>query len=264
MGLFNKNKKNKNKNNKQQSVQTSLENMGLTSDKMNSVITNLQSMITCDSDCQKRQQIDDLRNKWMAAKNNLATAPENVQSTEKAYYVLDKGEVAYKQMLVDRYTKIANTNKINAEKNHKLLLDELKTFVKDYYSQTIAYNRVKELLKVRLNENKALKEAIDKNISAVQTNDRRVVYEDWAQQWVYTVKKLFIILYVVIVIVFLYTGSFYKNKGYMTIKGWISVILFVAFPFIVYYITLFIYYIKDMLQWYKDNKAPKDVYTKSE
>jgi len=245
----------------QQQLQNIFNSMGLPSNKMNGIVANLQSMITCDSDCQKRKKTDELRRKWMAAKDNLATAPSNVQSTEKAYYVFKDGEVGYRQMLVDRYTKVANKRSTAAKASHHELMEELETLLKDYTAEVASAKRLRELLNIRLAENRQLSLAVDNDVAAVQTNDRRVVYEDWAQGWLHTVKQLFIILYIVLSVVLLYTGSFFQKKGYATLRGWIMPIGLVVFPFIVSWLVRTVGEAYQTAEWYADNKAPKDVYT---
>ena len=251
--------KNSNEN-PQQQFQNILNNMGLPENKMNGIVNNLNSMITCDTECQKRNKADELRRKWIAAKKTLETAPSNVESTEETYYVFDKGEVGYKQMLFDRYTKIANSKKNNAIKNHKLLINELKTLVSDYTAESLSYKKLKEFLKVRLKENKHITDSVDKNVGVVQTNDRRVVYEEFAHEWLHTVKTIFIILYIILVFSLLYTGSFIKNKRYTTISGIIQLFFLILFPFLVYYIVFIGNVLYNKISWYSDNKLPKDVY----
>lgn len=240
--------------------QNILNNMGLPQNKMNGIVKNLNSMITCDTDCQKRKKTDELRIKWIAAKKNLATAPSNVESTEENYYVFDKGEVGYKKMLVDRYTKIANTKKANAIKNHENLINELNTLVADYTAENASAKKLKDFLKVRLDENKRITQLIDKNVALVQTNGRRVVYEDRAQDHLHSVQTIFIILYIILVVSLGYTGSFIKNKQYLTIRGFSQLVAVTIFPFMVYYIVLFGNKIYNKFNWYTNNKLPKDVY----
>ena len=246
--------------NPQQQFQNILNNMGLPENKMNGVVNNLNSMISCDTDCQKRKTTDELRRKWIAAKKNLATAPSNVESTEESYYVFDKGEVGYRKMLVDRYTKIANTKKANAIKNHENLINELNTLVADYTAENASAKKLKDFLKVRLDENKDITLLIDKNVALVQTNGRRVIYEDRAQDHLHSVKTIFIILYIILVVSLGYTGSFIKNKQYLTISGISQLVAVTIFPFMVYYIVLFGNKIYNNFNWYTNNKLPKDVY----
>ena len=234
---------------------------GKDSAAMQSMFQNVSSMLTCDSACQKRQKADELRNAWKAAAETEKNAPTTTAEAEKRYYVFTEGTPGYEKMLLQRYTKKAESAKGVAQKSHKELLDELKALLADYKAETMTLTRMKELLRVRLDENKALKLAIDQDIAAVETNDRRVVYEDWAKGWLGTVGKSLLWLYIIVAAVYVYKSPFIKDQGYKTIKGWVMVVALIAYPFVLKYISLFIWYISDQANWYFENKAPRDVFT---
>uniref|UniRef100_A0A6C0LMD2 Uncharacterized protein n=1 Tax=viral metagenome TaxID=1070528 RepID=A0A6C0LMD2_9ZZZZ len=233
---------------------------GKDSAAMQGMFQNVSSMLTCDSECQKRKKADELRNKWKSAQKTQTNAPTITADAEKNYYVFTEGEIGYEKMLVKRYTQKANVAKGLAQKSHQELNDELKALIADYTAETITIKRMKELLRVRLDENKALELAIDQDISAVETNDRRVVYEDWAKGWLGTVGKSLMWLYIIVAAVFLYRGPFFQQGGYKTIMGWVTVLALIAYPFILKYISLFIWYLSDQANWFLQNKAPRDVF----
>ena len=140
------------------------------------------------------------------------------------------------------------------------LLDELNTLVSDYKGETLALSKMKELLRIRLDENNALKSAIDSEEATTQTNDRKVVYEDWAQNWLGTIKSLLTTIYIILSIVYLVWGPFLENSEYKTLKGWLKPLVLIILPFTIYYIVQFIYFVNSKIAWYLDNKASKDVY----
>ena len=233
---------------------------GKDSGAMQSMFKNVSSMLTCDSDCQKRKKADELRRAWKSAAESEKNAPIMTSEAEKEYYVFTQGVPGYEKMLLQRYTKKAEGAKSIAQKSHKELVEELRALIADYTAETTSMKRMKELLRVRLDENKALKAAIDQDIAAVETNDRRVVYEDWAKGWLGTVGKALLWLYVITACVFIYKSPFIQSQGYKTVKGWLAPIALVVFPFIVKYISLLIWAISDKVSWFMDNKAPKDVF----
>ena len=163
---------------------------GKDSAAMQSMFQNVSSMLTCDTACQRRKKADELRNAWKSAAESQKNAPTTTAEAEKRYYVFTQGEPGYEKMLLQRYTKKAEAAKNVAQKSHKELLDELKALLADYTAETITLKRMKELLRVRLDENKALKSAIDQDVAAVETNDRRVVYENWAKGVVRYCRKI--------------------------------------------------------------------------
>ena len=233
---------------------------GKDSNAMQSMFQNVSSMLTCDSDCQKRRKADELRRAWKSAAESQKNAPIMTSEAEKEYYVFTQGVPGYEKMLLQRYTKKAEEAKSLAQKSHKELVEELRALIADYTAETISLKRMKELLRVRLDENKALKEAIDQDISAIETNDRRVVYEDWAKTWLGTVGKALLWLYIIVACVFIYKSPFIKSQGYKTVKGWLTPIALIIYPFILKYISLLLWILSDKVSWYMDNKAPKDVF----
>ena len=229
-------------------------------DGINASLMNLIGLMGCDDACQKRRKADELRKKWNAAKKVETEAPGNTEDAERNYYVYTEGETGWKNRLVQRYTVVANKNKAEALKKHKQLLDEINTLISDYKGETDALRKIKALLKIRLNENKELKAAVDSQQATTQTNDRKVVYEDWAQVWLGTIKSLLTTIYIVLAIVYLVWGPFLENSEYKTLKGWIKPLVLIVLPFTIYYIVQFLYFIKSKIAWWLDNKAPKDVY----
>ena len=234
---------------------------GKDSAAMQSMFQNMSSMLTCDTACQRRKKADELRNAWKAAVETEKTAPVTTAEAEKRYYVFTEGTPGYERMLLQRYTKKAETAKGLALKTHKELVDELRALLADYTAETITLKRMKELLRVRLDENKALKAAIDQDIAAVETNDRRVVYENWAKGWLGTVGKALLWLYILVAATFIYKSSFIQDQGYKTVKGWLMVVGLVIYPFILKYISLLIWFLTDQVRWYLQNRAPRDVFT---
>lgn len=233
---------------------------GKDSDAMQSMFKNVSSMLTCDSDCQKRKKADELRRAWKSSAESEKNAPIMTSEAEKEYYVFTQGVPGYEKMLFQRYTKKAEGAKSIAQISHKELIEELRALISDYTAETTSTKRMKELLRVRLDENKALKSAIDQDIAAVETNDRRVVYEDWAKGWLGTVGKSLFWLYVITACIFLYKTPFIKSQGYKTIKGWLTPIALVVFPFILKYICLLLWALSDKVRWYLDNRAPRNVF----
>ena len=211
---------------------------------INATLANLVSKIGCDSECQRRKKIDELKKKWEQAENIQKHAPENTEDAERNYYVYSKGETGWKDVLIKKYTNIANENKHTALKEHKKLIDELHTLIKDYEGETLALRKLKDLLKIRLQEEKNIVNALDTEEANAQTNDRKVVYGEWAQEWLGTVKTLLIVLYIIAAVGYIFLGPFLANGEYATLNGWIKPVIIVVIPFIVRYLVDLLYIIK--------------------
>ena len=239
---------------------TPVNNSGDDKTGVNKIYDNINSLLSCDTDCQKRKRADELRNTWKAAEKTNLSAPTDISDAEEKYYVFTKGEKGYAHMMLERNKRLAQQQKEVANKSHHELMGVLKALVEDYTSDTVTLMHMKQLLKIKLQENTKLTNEIDENVGTVQTNDRRVVYEDWAKDWLGTVGKGLFWLYVLLTIIYLWKSPFLSKGGYKTAKGWIVPLIFVVFPFIVTYISEFIFYIVNQISWFMRNKAPHNVY----
>ena len=229
-------------------------------DGINATLTQIMSKVGCDEECERKKQEKKLKGLWMDAEKAEKASPDITYNAEKRYYVYAKGESGWKDVLMKKFTATADKNKDSALKKHKELIDELDTLVTDYKGETLALVKMKELLRIRLDENNALKSAIDSQQATTQTNDRKVVYEDWAQNWLGTIKSLLITIYIILAIIYLVWGPFLENSEYKTLKGWLKPLILIILPFTIYYVVQFIYFINSKIAWYLDNKASKDVY----
>ena len=122
-------------------------------------------------------------------------------------------------------------------------------------------DKLKDLLQVRLKQNKNYKQKLDASNKIVQTNDRKVVYENWAKQGLSTTGKILNIIYAIIFIVFIVITVRNPDFNFKNYKSYIPIVIFLIIPFIIKYIALLIKYIYNNLNFYLNNKAPKNVYT---
>lgn len=243
--------------NAQQQVQ---QMSGQTNTGLDAIYSNLMNQISCDSECQKRTNIDNLRKQWQAAELNKKTAPSTSDDAEKKYLIAADGILGYNQKMLNRYTGVSNQAKNDAIESHNEIVREIKVMNETYKSLTLSLSKLKELLKIRLSENKTLTDDIDNDKAIVQTSDRKVVYEEWAKKWLFTTGKIMRILYVFVAIIYLYISPFFKSSEWKTPKKWITPIVLIIFPFLIYYITILLKEIYIKILWYMNNKASKNVY----
>lgn len=228
---------------------------------LKSIYDNLSKQLTCDSECQKRMNIDELRKKWKAAELSETTAPTVTLDTEKEYLVASEGIDGYHTTMLERYTGVANSTQKTVLESHNENINEIIALIDNYSTQTDSLTRIKELLNIKLDENSSLLERIDQVTASVQTNDRKVVYEEWAKTWLITVHYILRWIYILIVLVFIYKSPFVSNSTWKTLKGWFVPISLLLFPFTIYYIALIILFVYNKIRWFLENKAPKNVYS---
>lgn len=243
------------------SIQDTMQQMsGQSSQGMDAIYANLLNQMTCDSECQKRKKLDALKQSWLDAKTNEQTASSKTFETHKEYLIAYEGQLGYENTMLQKYSKIAADAKHKAIQEHKNTDEELKLLIRDYDNEIISLNKLREMLNIRLRENKQLKQSVDEDIAAVETNDRRVVYEDWAKDNIQSIYTLLKWIYILLIFVFIYTSGFITKSGWKNKRSWFVLIGIILVPFVIYYIATALIHLYNQLLWYSDNKAPKDVY----
>jgi len=164
-------------------------------------------------------------------------------------------------MLFDRYSKTADELKKKSIQKHRKLMHEIDTYIKDYKAEVVYSKRMHELLKVRVKENRRLRREIEDDIAIVQTNDRRVTYEDKELDSAATVRKTLRFLYYFMLILWILLGDFFSKARYAYLTTWGFMAIYIAFPFAINKIIELIYYITGQVSYIIDNKGPKNVYT---
>lgn len=129
-----------------------------------------------------------------------------------------------------------------------------------YETEEVRLERMKYMRRNLIKENAELKSTIEINKGEMNTNARKVVYEEWARERLNTIGKALKILYLLIIGLYFYYGPFIKNQQWKTLTGWVMVILLVIFPFVVYRISIGVREIYDKIMWFMNNKSSKNVY----
>jgi len=244
----------------QTAINQALTDAGLPQNKINSLVELAKERLMCDSACQKDKKSAELKKKFSEAQENLRDAPEDLSLAEKNYYVYAKGYPEYEDMLFDRYSKTAGELKKKSIQKHKKLMGVIDTYIKDYKAEVVYSKRMHELLKVRVKENRILRKEIEDDIAVIQTNDRRVTYEDKEVGSAGTVRKFLRFLYYFMLVLWILLGDFFSKARYANLKTWRLMAIYIAFPFALNKIIELIYYISGQVSYVIDNKGPKNVY----
>ncbi len=244
----------------QNMLDAALVSAGLPQNRLNAMIEMARDRLVCDADCRKGREAENLKKIWDKSKTNLRDAPDKERIAEKNYYVYTDGEQGYRDMLFKRYTKNADQLRSKSLEKHDELVSELRALLADYVAETTYSKRMNELLRIRMRENKELKSAIDQKVGITLTNDRKVDYEDQEFDWLRSVRRGLMLLYYIILVLYLILGNFFKDALYRNWKAWVAIVGYIAFPFAIYYIVLFIYFIVSKVHFLLTNKAPKNVY----
>jgi len=122
------------------------------------------------------------------------------------------------------------------------------------------YNRMVELSDTRRNENKQLIKDVDSSNLLVNTNKRRVVYEKREFGGLQTYRIVLLIAFYLLLVIYLIFGNFFSSRLY---RNRLFLFIFVPLcvsPFIIKYVVRLLYYITRKINYFLDNRAPKNVY----
>jgi len=148
------------------------------SDHFNNLLEQARSAVTCDSDCQHRQKSQELKEKYLAAKAQVASGPNDADVAEKKYLLFTQGQSGYNDHL-------DITLNAKADKIVEMFLEKFKDEVKNvtssvstYHSLFINHTNVVDLYKTYKKENIILEKKVKNDSSDIMTNERKTFYED--------------------------------------------------------------------------------------
>jgi hypothetical protein len=170
----------------------------------------------------------------------LQTAPVQLETTKKNYYVFTEGRPFYNEMLEKELKK-------KAEIMGKLLTDNFqeeiinaKTMNSYYNTQLNTADYTKELYAVYLEKNKIIQDGIKNHHADVLTNDRKTYYETEALEELKNWYKFYWYFYYFFVMTIFLFALFFKTSLHFIVR---LIILFIVylFPYYIDFIVRFIY-----------------------
>ena len=223
--------------------------------QINDILEKYSDQINCGPDCQKDRKIQDLRTAYLDAEENIQTAPLKLEETRKNYYVYTEGTTYYNKLLEEKLKKKADKIEKLITKNFNDEVKNANTMNSYLNTAIINSNYTKDLLKVYLDKNEALKIKLRNTHGDILTNDRKTYYEvsalDSLNKW-YTA---FLFLYFFFVIILFLAFFLTPNNLSMGQKIIIGLIV-ILYPFLISSIVNFI-----TEKWNATiNRLPKNVY----
>jgi hypothetical protein len=153
------------------------------------------------------------------------------------------------QITSDGYADIDNTID-----NMYMILD---TYRKVYEKH---FNRMVELSDTRKDENKQLIKNVDNSNLLVNTNKRKVVYEKRQFEGLQTYRLVLLIAFYLLLVIYLIFGNFFPSRLYR-IRLFMYVFLSLSIaPLIIKYVVRLLYFIMRKINYFLNNRAPKNVY----
>jgi hypothetical protein len=232
-----------------------LSNQQSSQDKITALLEQSAQSLICGPDCQKQKITEELKQKYLNSQTNLQTAPINLETTKKNYYIFSEGRPFYENMLEEELKQKADkiseliTESFNDEVSDALTMNQ-------YYDTAIINSKyTKELLKDYSDKNVDLKLKLRNRHGDILTNDRKTFYETDALERLQLWYKFWWYIYYMLIIVFVIAiiGS---PSQLSFIKKSIILILLVFYPYYINYISKLVYNFYMSIY----NNLPKNVY----
>ena len=232
-----------------------LQKQQASTEKLAALLEQSLNTLACGPACQKAKISEKLNQKYLNAQTNMQTAPIQLETTKKNYYVFTEGKPYYDNMLEDELKKKAKIlTKLLAE-NFKEEITNAKTMNAYYNTELTNSSYTKELYAVYLEKNKLIQNTIKNHHADVITNDRKTYYETEAiedlKNWYSTLWYVFYLFAISI-----FTFALIARTSFNFIVKIFILVIALAYPYYADFIARSIYGVFYSL-W---KSLPKNVY----
>jgi len=200
-------------------------------DKFNSMIDKATKAISCDSNCQKRKTSEELKQKYLNAQTNLATAPNNVYVSRKNYIVYEQGQPTYDKLIETELSKQAQTLSTYYQTNFEDERQNINFNLNTYSGLLANIVNVFELYLKYKKENIMLFKQLKEETNDVFTNDRKTYYQDQGINTLnYFYHYFLLLIYIIVVLYYVVCNFMYTSQSSMVVRV-IILVLMVLLPF---------------------------------
>ena len=228
----------------------------LNTDNINDLLSKLNEKLSCDSNCQKKRTTDELKRKWTTLEKNAKNSTNNIEEAKKNYFLYVGGESGYKKQKKSEYVQSTADYENKENEEHNKLTGYIDDILNTYISNNELNMRLTEFLNLKKNENK-----IDEYSKIAFTSERKVIYEGHDMKRIMIYNKICVFLYYAFFVLYLVIGNFLTDKLYTSWMVWLIVLIYLIFPFTLYWFVKKIFDIKNDILYFFNNKVYKNVYT---
>ena len=199
--------------------------------KFNDFLDSANQVLSCDSKCQERKKIKELKQTYLESKSNLLSAPNQVETSYKNYLTYTQGDSAYNEYLdnslAQKADNIINIFKTNFSEAIKSAGESYDT----YSGLLLNFAHVVELYTKLLKENVILELEVKNKTSDTLTNDRKTYYEDQSIESLHFYRYILLVIYIIFLIGF--AVSIFMFPSTSSKFSLIAILVFfVIYPFI--------------------------------
>lgn len=211
-----------------------------TTAKINSLLESSAELLACGPTCQKLKVSDNLKQKYLNAQTNVLTAPEQLETAKRNYYIYTEGDTYYNNMLQQELTNTATEITNSLKNNFQQVVDYSETMNKYYNSALLNSLNSDDLLNEYTDKNYNLSKELINLRGDILTNDRKTIYEEEAITNIKSWHTLFWYIYYIFVLVYLFACIFVSSSISILMRI-IILILLVFYPYYIHKISIIIY-----------------------
>lgn len=225
--------------------------------KFNSFLDKATQAISCNSDCQKQQLEQKLKDKYLNAQSNLSLAEPEFQLAKKNYYTYVSGQNGYNEMIEEELNQAADLIIQTFKENYADEIGKIKSQLETYNGLLINLRNVVDLDKKYKKENRQLYKQLKEDTNDILTNERKTYYEDQQISSLNAYYHYILwLIYIVVVLCLIVFSLIYPSQSSWYARSAL-IIVFVILPFISTFILGKIIFIVYWLFGF----LPKNVYS---
>ena len=223
-------------------------------DKFNSMIDKATAAISCGPECQRQEKEEELKQAYLNAQTNLATAPNNVYVSRQNYVVFDQGQPAYDELidseLLQQAQQLTSYYKINFTDESQNINFNINT----YSGLLINLKNIFDLFLKYKEENIKLFKQLKDETNDVLTNDRKTYYQDQGiDNLKFYYHYFFLLIYIITILAYIIYNFMYPSQVSILLRV-LFLALMVLLPFISTWILgKIIAIIYDIYNWLPKN-----------
>lgn len=176
----------------------------ITPEVFNNALSKSIQAMACGPDCQKQRNIQKLKQKYLKARQNVQTAPEQLEQAKNKYILAERGQSGYTAYLNTQQAADTAHDISAATISFQSDMDKANNSLRTYTALYTSYNTNSDLYNSYLAKNINL----DELNGQIITSDRKIHYSiktvDDLDYWSWYLKRiyavlLFVLLYILMV-----------------------------------------------------------------
>ena len=223
-------------------------------DKFNSMIDQATQAISCGPDCQNQQTSEQLKQDYLNAQTNLATAPNNVYVSRKNFVVYNEGQPAYDELINTELSEQAQSLSSYYQTNFNSESQNINFNIDTYSGLLINLINIFDLyLKYKKDNTEMLKQLKDET-NDILTNDRKTYYQDEGiNNLNLYYHYFFLLIYIIVVLCYIVYNFMYTSQLSILVRGIIFVLMILLPFFSTWILEKIVAVIYDVYNWLPKN-----------